>query len=363
MHMGDGDGARRRRPRRRPVPAPRPSRRETPRTHHHALRAEEQLGTHPSVLAMWLLFTVLSLGPTGVALVGAAPCNVSGLWTWASFAHPNEFVVTSTSAERSLFEFSTTNPTPWRTATGVVYSNRTVAVDYACTGDGCSELGCINADCSRIQLGNGAFTRGLPPAPPNVTAPVDFAGDVAFLATLSLQYLSGSRFYGPPAPAPPPGPPRCDAPPTPPGPPGRALFSPNVQPGGYGGEFARDYTYGLIGTPWLATGPIGLSTFIWASEALFSAQLKSGVVPDVINFDSSGRGIAPGAAGNPSGQYCTWPADSPLPRPKCCDTGNCAEGSMDNVAFQVFNAVYLAKRIEARLTSTFSLATDFLIQI
>ena len=124
----------------------------------------------------------------------AAPCNVSGLWTWDTFSNPNTFVVTSTTPERSLFEFTTSNPTPWRTATGAVYANRTAWVHYGCSGDACFETGCIDTNCSKIELGNGAFTRGSarPPPPPR---PADFAGEVAFLATLSLDYLGGSRFY------------------------------------------------------------------------------------------------------------------------------------------------------------------------
>ena len=133
-------------------------------------------------------------GPEPAGAEGA-PCNVSGPWTWADFARPNEFVVTSTTAERSLFEFSTANPTPWRSATGAVYPNRTVVVDYGCSGAACSETGCIYANCSTIRLGNGAFTRGSRPLPPRPTHPTDFAGELEFLAALSLQYLAGSRFH------------------------------------------------------------------------------------------------------------------------------------------------------------------------
>ena len=55
------------------------------------------------------------------------------------------------------------------------------------------------------------------------------------------------------------------------------------------GEFARDYTYGLVGTPWPDDGPLGLSTFIWASEALFAAQLSNGCTPDAISFAKGKR--------------------------------------------------------------------------
>jgi len=177
------------------------------------------------------------VGPVLLALpaaaAAAAPCNVSGLWTWDTFSNPNTFVVTSTTPQRCLFTLTTSNPTPWRTARGAVYANRTAWVHYGCSGDACFETGCIDTNCSKIQLGNGAFIRGSarPPPPPR---PADFAGEVAFLATLSLDYLGGSRFWAKkPAPV---GPPRCDdsasaatasggdAP--------NALFSPNVQPGG-----------------------------------------------------------------------------------------------------------------------------------
>ena len=293
-----------------------------------------------------LVHGLASTGSTLNTRVVAVPCNVSGAWTWGIFEHPNEFLVTSITADRSLFTFSSTNPaTPWRTATGVIYSNRTVGVHYSCSGTACSQTGCIDANCGVIQLGNGKFIRGSSrPSPPKPAPPADFAGELAFLADLSLQYLGGSRFYA--KKPPPPGPPRCDASLAAVSE-SNALFSPNVQPGGYGGEFARDYTYGLIGTPWPDAGPLGLATFVWASEALFSAQLTDGCVPDAINFNANGSGIAPGSVNSPSAQYCTFPAASPLPRPKCCDTGGCARGSMDNVAFQVFNAVYLARRIEA----------------
>ena len=218
-----------------------------------------------------LAATAAATTPGGPEPAEAAPCNVSGLWTWGIFEHANEFVVTSTSPERSLFNFTSTNPTPWHTATGVVYSNRTVVLDYGCAVPGCSSVACIYANCSTIvQAGSGpaaarSFVRGSRPTPPKSTPPADFTGELAFLATLSLQYLSGSRIYpSKPAPPAPPGPPRCDAPITAVSPDdgdtdgGHALFSPNVQPGGYSGEFARDYTYGLIGTPWPDDGSVHL---------------------------------------------------------------------------------------------------------
>ena len=76
---------------------------------------------------------------------------------------------------------------------------------------------------------------------------------------------------------------------------------------------------------------------MWASEALFSAQITTaggddGCVPDMIHFGGDGSASVAGGVNNPSGAYCTFPEGSPLPRPKCCDTGDCAKGSMDNVA-------------------------------
>ena len=84
---------------------------------------------------------------------------------------------------------------------------------------------------------------------------------------------------------------------------------------------------------------------------MFAAQLSNGCTPDAISFAAAGDGsIAPGAVNNPSGQYCTFPPDSPLPRPKCCATGACAKGSLDNVAFQVFNVRHTPKNTTMHMT-------------
>ena len=122
-----------------------------------------------------LAATAAATTPGGPEPAEAAPCNVSGLWTWGIFEHANEFVVTSTSPERSLFNFTSTNPTPWHTATGVVYSNRTVVLDYGCAAPGCSSVAGIYANCSTIvQAGSGpaaarSFVRGSRPTPPKPT--------------------------------------------------------------------------------------------------------------------------------------------------------------------------------------------------
>lgn len=126
---------------------------------------------------------------------------------------------------------------------------------------------------------------------------------------------------------------------------GDALYTPNMQPGGYGGEFARDYTYGVVHTPWAnparaaaaARWNLTLDGFVWATEHLLAGQQAgTGLMPDAVS--------ATGAAFNKCfQQYCTFPPSSPLPRPSCCAHGNCTIGSMDNAAFATFNALFLVR--------------------
>ena len=134
------------------------------------------------------------------------------------------------------------------------------------------------------------------------------------------------------------------------------MVAPNMQPGGYNGEFNRDYTYGLTHAPWwLPTSQtnawnLTLDNFLWASEQLMLGQRAAdGQMPDVV-YTAGGAG----GVNRCSDQYCTFPAGSPLPRPSCCGGSsthpfNCSDGSMDSAPFAVFNVLFLAERTkEAR---------------
>jgi hypothetical protein len=131
----------------------------------------------------------------------------------------------------------------------------------------------------------------------------------------------------------------------------RAIFAPNMQPEGYHGEFTRDYSYGLVHTPWVGdntaatTWNLTLETFMWASKQLLLEQRSDGQMPDVI-FGGGKSGF-----NRCSDQACTFPAGSPLPRPSCCGSPshpkNCSDGSMDSAPFTVFNVLFLARRLKA----------------
>ena len=170
-----------------------------------------------------------------VPLLGlAAACNVSGSWcylpapAWLPFAFHED--------ASGLFQFSPTagQPgAPWREAKGVLHANGSLSIDYGCgPGFPCKVHGTVNPACDAITLvGQGdAYSRHCPPAPapppqePSLPLPRTFAGDAAWLANASLYVLGSSQQH--------------------------SLFTPNMQPGGYGGEFMRDYTYGLVLTLW-----------------------------------------------------------------------------------------------------------------
>ena len=187
----------------------------------------------------------------------------------------------------------------------------------------------------------GAASNGAPAAPPEPVLPVHrtFAGDEAWIRRASVFILGSSRQF-------------ID---------GNALFTPNMQPGGYSGEFMRDYSYGLINTPWqnnsdAAPWNLTLDGFLWSSEQLIAKQRADGTMPDAWNFGH--KGLA--NFNMCSQQYCTFPPDSPLPRPSCCTHGNCSTGSMDNAAFAVFNILFLVRAIEAERGSL--AAQDLLAQ-
>ena len=93
-----------------------------------------------------------------------------------------------------------------------------------------------------------------------------------------------------------------------------------------------------------------LGRFSWASEQILLAQRADGQIPDAIVDNGNGgfTGIFSGDNTWPgANQYCTFPPDSPLPRPSCCPHKNCSTGSMDNAAFAVFNVLFLVREIEA----------------
>ena len=157
----------------------------------------------------------------------------------------------------------------------------------------CQVNGSVNAACDLITVaaaprvaGYGTFRRHCPPLPPppppappqpRLPLPRSFAGDTAWLGEAAVFIQGSSRLaavgrYG------------TD----------RALLSPNMQPGGYGGQFTRDYTYGLVNAPWAgdaeaaSTWNLTLDNLIWATEQTLLAQRGSdGQIPDVITMGTS----------------------------------------------------------------------------
>ena len=279
-------------------------------------------------------------------LLTLAVCNVSGPWCYLPAPAWQPLVFHEDAAGR--FEFTRTAArqpdAPWTQAEGVLHADGALSIDYGCGPSfPCRVNGTVNPTCDTITItGKGAaFRRQCPPRPaPPATEPVlplprSFAGDAAWLANASIFVLGSSRQKLTLHPIP--------------------IITPNMQPGGYGGQYTRDYTYGLLNAPWpgsgpAATGNLTLSHFRWASEQILLAQRADSQMPDAIVPNGGGgfTGIFSGANTWPgANQYCTFPPDSPLPRPSCCSHKNCSTGSMDNAAFAVFNVLCLVREIEA----------------
>jgi hypothetical protein len=270
--------------------------------------------------------------------VSIAACNVSGMWSYLPAPAWQPLAFHEDASRR--FEFTRSEArqpaAPWMKAEGVVYDDGTLSIDYGCGPSfPCKVNGTVNAACDSITiLGKGdAFSRHCPRKPPPVPVlplPRSFATDAGWLANVSI-YILGSSQQG-------------------------MLFTPNMQPGGYGGQYTRDYTYGLVHTPLSMSGSgllarnLTLSHFIWATEQTLLAQRPvDGQIPDAIVANGAGgfTGIFSGENTWPGAkQYCTFPPASPLPRPSCCSHNNCSTGSMDNAAFAVFNVLFLVREIE-----------------
>jgi hypothetical protein len=299
----------------------------------------------------FLLSAILLCGLQPARSGGLLPCNVSGAWWWPHFLHPMTFAEPVTA--HGSFTFASTNPgTPWKLAHGVLHPNRSVYIDYGCgTGVPCQTQGSIDVPCAVITFGGGAYTRQRPPMPPPqplqppLPLPRSFGGDVAWLTDASVWILGASQL---PVVA-------NDSS-------RRTIVSPNMQPGGYGGEFTRDYTYGLVHAPWrnattvASQWNLSLDTFLWASEQLLlGVRAADGQLPDVVNV--VGHGVVKPGVNRCSDQACTFPPGSPLPRPACCGGGvghprNCSDGSMDSAPFAVFNALWLTRTVKAERGAT-----------
>ena len=250
-------------------------------------------------------------------------CNISGSWCWdgvadMSFAEP--------AGERGAFTIENPTGTAWKIAHGTLRSDGTLRIDYGCgIGPPCQVNGSVNTACDLITVaatprvaGYGTFSRHCPPSPPPappappqplLPLPRSFMGDAAWLGKAAIFIQGSSRL--------------ADV-----GGTGRALLSPNMQPGGYGGQFTRDYTYGLVNAPWAGNPEaasvwnLTLDNLIWATEQTMLAQRGSdGQLPDVITMGTSGFNRC-------SDQYCTFPAGSPLPRPECCGGPVCGSRSL-----------------------------------
>ena len=251
---------------------------------------------------MHFLAAVLLGGGLQLALGGGGlPCNVSGAWWWPHFAHPMTFV--EPAAASGAFSFASTNPgTPWQVAHGVLHPNRSVFIDYGCgKGPPCQTHGSIDASCATITFAGGKYTRqrpSMPPPPPPqppLPLPRSFDSDVAWLADASVWILGASQLHVT----------ANDSS-------WRTIVSPNMQPGGYGGEFTRDYTYGLVHAPWrnrtavAAQWNLSLDTFLWASEQLLlGARAADGQLADVVN-------VADGVVTAGVNRCSDRPAPSPL---------------------------------------------------
>ena len=280
-------------------------------------------------------------------------CNVSGAWCWQHSVPPMVFHESPAAvgpAADSGTNFTISNPTgtAWRLAHGVLRPDRTLSIDYGCgRGPPCQVNGSVDAACSLITVavgvpGSGTFSRHCPPPPPPPPPqpvplqPRTFEGDVAWLGEAAIYLQGSSRLFTAEAKGS-----------------GvlRAFYSPNMQPGGYGGQFNRDYTYGLLHSGWegestAAAWNLTLDNFVWASEQLFmGARNTTGLMPDVVT-GAAGAGAAYNRCAD---QACTFPADSPLPRPRCCGSAathtqrNCSDGSMDRCGDAVFTAVFSLK--------------------
>ena len=265
-----------------------------------------------------------------------AACNVSGAWCYLPAPAWQPLAFHEDASGR--FEFTRSEArqpdAPWLKAEGVLRDDGTLSIDYGCGPSfPCEVNGTVNAACNTITVvGKGvAFSRHCPPAPqpePVLPRPRSFATDAAWLANASTVVFSSSQ-QG-------------------------MLFTPNMQPGGYGGQYTRDYTYGLLHTPAVyglgRSRNLTLSHFIWTTEQTLLAQRPAdGQIPDAIVDNGAGglTGIFSGDNTWPGAkQYCTFPPGSPLPRPSCCSHKNCSTGSMDNAAFAVFNVLFLVREIE-----------------
>ena len=267
-------------------------------------------------------------------------CNVTGLWCWLPAPDWKPLAFVEDAAGRFVFQRSQAGQpgAPWTTAEGRLFTNGSLEIDYGCgSGPPCQVAGSIDAACGSMTVANGVYSRSCPPPPPPeppqppLPLPRSFAGDVAWLGAAAVYVLGSSQQQQQGGTA--------------------TIFTPNMQPGGYGGEFARDYTYGLIHTPWWRPAPgarrsgggggggawnLTLDGFISASELLLRASAPDGLVADAVT--AAGAGLF----NNCSEQYCAFPPGSPLPRPGCCTHGNCSVGSMDNAPFAVFNVVFLS---------------------
>ena len=178
-----------------------------------------------------------------------AACNISGPWCYLA-APAWQPLVFHEDANRH-FEFTRTAASqpnaPWMRAEGVLRADGTLSIDYGCGPNfPCKVNGSVNAACDSITVvgkGHTTFSRHCPPRPvpePVLPLPRSFASDVAWLANASIFILGSSR-QG-------------------------SVFTPNMQPGGYGGQYTRDYTYSLVHTPWPVTHPpnhfVGLNSRI-----------------------------------------------------------------------------------------------------
>ena len=295
-----------------------------------------------------------------VSTPAPAACNVSGTWCWQHSVPPMVFDETAAVAAGSSTNFTISNPTGqvWKLAHGVLRPDRTLSIDYGCgRGPPCQVNGSVDAACSLITVavgvpGSGTFSRHCPPPPPPPPPqpvppqPRTFEGDVAWLGEAAIYLQGSSRLFTAEAKGS-----------------GvlRAFYSPNMQPGGYGGQFNRDYTYGLLHSGWegeatAAVWNLTLDNFLWASEQLFmGARNTTGLMPDVVT-GAAGAGAAYNRCAD---QACTFPADSPLPRPRCCGSAathtqrNCSDGSMDRCGNAVFTAVFSLKtKISSTKTSS-----------
>ena len=168
-----------------------------------------------------------------VSTPAPAACNVSGTWCWQHSVPPMVFDETAAVAAGSSTNFTISNPTGqvWKLAHGVLRPDRTLSIDYGCgRGPPCQVTGSVDAVCSLITVaagvpGSGTFSRHCPPPPPPPppqpvpSQPRTFEGDVAWLGEAAIYLQGSSRLFT----AEETGSRTV-----------RALYSPNMQPGGYG---------------------------------------------------------------------------------------------------------------------------------